>query len=132
MPYLLDTNTVSDLIRNPNGRAATRLAKAGEEGVCTSAIVAAELRFGAVRVGSLVLSTKVEALLRQLKVIAFEPPADRAYADIRTQLEKSGTPIGANDMLIAAQAMALDLTLVTDNAREFSRIKKLKVENWLR
>lgn len=130
--YLLDTNVVSDLIRNPQGRAAARLARAGEENVCTSVIVAAELRFGASRLGSAPLSEKVDALLERLKVIAFEPPADRVYGDIRAQLEKSGKPIGANDMLIAAQALALDLTLVTDNAREFSRIRKLAIENWLR
>jgi tRNA(fMet)-specific endonuclease VapC len=132
MPYLLDTNIVSSLIRNPVGRAAMRLASTGEEKVCTSIIVAAELRFGAARVNSPVLSAKVGDLLERLKVMAFEPPADRIYADIRVQLERSGKPIGANDMLIAAQALALDCTLVTDNGREFSRIKKLKIENWLR
>jgi tRNA(fMet)-specific endonuclease VapC len=132
MSYLLDTNTVSDLIRNPNGRAARRLASAGEDNACTSIIVAAELRFGAERASSVLLSAKVDQLLGRLKVMAFESPADRVYAEIRTQLERSGKPISANDMLIAAHALALDCTLVTDNGREFSRIKKLKIENWLR
>src|SRR5690242_4980013 len=103
MPYLLDTNIVSDLVRSPQGRAATRLARAGEGNVCISIIVAAELRFGAAKHGSPILSGKVDALLERLKVIPFEAPADRLYADIRARLEKSGTPIGANDMLIAAQ-----------------------------
>ena len=65
-------------------------------------------------------------------MLPFETPADAAYAELRTTLEQNGTPIGANDMLIAAHALALGLTLVTDNEREFSRVHGLSTENWLR
>jgi tRNA(fMet)-specific endonuclease VapC len=67
-----------------------------------------------------------------MEVLPFEAPADKTYALIRARLEKSGRPIGANDLLIASHAMALGYTLVTDNEREFSRIKDLAQENWLR
>jgi tRNA(fMet)-specific endonuclease VapC len=132
MSYLLDTNIVSDFIRHPRGRIAARVAVIGANQVCTSIIVAAELRFGAARHGSATLKAKVEALLQSLAVRSFEPPADRFYADLRTQLELAGTPIGANDLLIAAHALALGHVLVTDNEREFARVQSLAIENWLR
>jgi tRNA(fMet)-specific endonuclease VapC len=65
-------------------------------------------------------------------VIPLQPPADRHYAQLRAELERVGKPIGANDMFIAAHALALGCTLVTDNVREFCRVKNLTVENWLR
>jgi len=130
--YLLDTNVLSELVRHPNGRVAARVAELDQTEIGTSVIAAAELRFGAVRSGSRRLSVRVAGLLDTLHVAAFEPPADVAYADLRTRLERAGTPIGANDMLIAAQALALNLTLVTANEREFSRVSGLRIENWLR
>jgi tRNA(fMet)-specific endonuclease VapC len=129
--YLLDTNIVSDFIRHPHGRVAARVAAIGVDQVCTSIVVAAELRVGAARHGSATLTAKVEALLQSLTVRSLEPPADRFYADLRTQLEVAGTPIGANDLLIAAHALALGHLLVTDNEREFARVKSLSLENWL-
>ena len=132
MAYLLDTNIVSDLIRNPGGRAAARFEAAGEENVAISIVVAAEMRFGAARSASPVLAAKVDALLERLTVLPLQPPADRHYAELRAKLERAGTPVGANDMLIAAHALAVGRTLVTDNARAFARIKGLKTENWLR
>jgi tRNA(fMet)-specific endonuclease VapC len=132
MRFLLDTNIVSDLVRNPRGRIAGRIAEIGEERVCTSIIVAAELRHGAAKRGSARLSAQLEAVLGALDILAFEPPADSVYGEVRARLERTGKPIGANDLLIAAQALALRHTVVTDNEREFSRIKDLSVENWLR
>ena len=67
-----------------------------------------------------------------IEILPFEAPADAVYAKIRTKLEAAGTPIGANDLLIASQALALGLTLVTDNEREFDRVEHLQVENWLK
>jgi len=64
--------------------------------------------------------------------VPFAPPADAVYGQIRARLEQAGTPIGGNDLLIAAQAMALGDTIVTDNEREFGRVEGLVVENWLR
>jgi tRNA(fMet)-specific endonuclease VapC len=67
-----------------------------------------------------------------MDTLPFDSPADEYYGSIRARLETAGTPIGGNDLLIAAQALALDLTLVTGNDKEFSRIEGLRVENWLR
>jgi tRNA(fMet)-specific endonuclease VapC len=132
MRYLLDTNIVSDLVRHPQGRIAEQVRKVGEAQVCTSIIVAAELRYGAAKKGSQRLVTQLEAVLGALDVLPFESPADAAYGLIRTRLEQAGTPIGANDLLIAAQALALGYTIVTDNEAEFARIDGLLRENWLR
>lgn len=129
--YLLDTNILSDLVRNPQGRTALRLAQVGEDAVATSIIVAAELRYGAAKKGSDRLAAQVDAILAVMEVLAFEPPADAVYARTRAALEAAGSPIGANDLLIAVQALALDLVLVTANEREFRRIQGLRIENWL-
>jgi tRNA(fMet)-specific endonuclease VapC len=132
MGFLLDTNIVSDLVRHPHGRIAARIAEVGERQVCTSIIVAAELRYGAARKASPRLTAQLESVLGAIEVLAFEPPADVAYGALRTQLETKGRPIGANDMLIAAHALALRHTLVTDNTREFAHVPGLPLENWLR
>jgi tRNA(fMet)-specific endonuclease VapC len=132
MRFLLDTNIVSNLIRNPQGRIAQRIEIIGEANICTSIIVAAELRYGATKKPSPGLIAQVEAVLGAIDTLPFDSPADEIYGSIRTQLELAGTPIGGDDLIIAAQVMALDLTLVTDNDKEFSRIGRLRVENWLR
>jgi tRNA(fMet)-specific endonuclease VapC len=130
--FLLDTNIVSDLVRRPQGRVAAKIAEIGEQQVATSIIVAAELRYGAAKKGSPRLSAQLEAILGALDVMALEPPADVAYGDLRAALEKSGRLIGPNDLLIAAQSLALEMVLVTDNVGEFERVDGLKIENWLR
>jgi tRNA(fMet)-specific endonuclease VapC len=132
MRYLLDTNIVSDLVRNPQGRAAEHIRRVGEVQVCTSIIVAAELRYGAAKRGSPRLARQLDAVLGVLDILPFEAPADAAYALIRTRLEQTGRPVGGNDLLIAAQAVALGQTIVTDNEGEFARIDGLIRENWLR
>src|SRR5216683_4418193 len=131
MHYLLDTNIVSDLVRNPQGRIAQHIREVGEAQVCTSIIVAAELRYGATKKGSPRLTAQLEAVLGALDVLPFEAPADAAYGLIRTRLEQAGRPIGGNDLLIAAQAIALGYAIVTDNEGEFARIDGLPRENWL-
>jgi tRNA(fMet)-specific endonuclease VapC len=100
--------------------------------VRTSIIVAAELRFGAAKLGSARLTERLEAVLAVLEIVPFEAPADAVYGRIRAQLEQAGTPIGGNDLLIAAHAITLGDTVVTDNEREFGRVEGLRVENWLR
>jgi tRNA(fMet)-specific endonuclease VapC len=130
--YLLDTNIVSDLVRRPQGRIAQHIREVGEAQVCTSVIVAAELRYGAAKKGSQRLTAQLEAVLGALDVLPFEAPADEAYGLIRARLERAGQPIGANDLLIAAHAVALGCVLVTDNESEFGRIEGLPRENWLR
>jgi tRNA(fMet)-specific endonuclease VapC len=128
---MLDTNIVSDLIRNPQGKAATRIAKIGEDSVCTSVIVAAELRYGCAKSGSPRLIKAVDDLLAELEVLPFETPGDAEYGSIRASLEAVGTPIGGNDLLIASHARAVGATIVTANTAEFKRVGGLKVENWL-
>jgi len=130
--FLLDTNSVSDLVRHPQGRTAAKIAEVGEDAVATTIIVAAELRYGAPKKGSRRLASQLETILGAIEVIPFEPPADLAYASARVALEAAGTSIGGNDLLIAAQALALHMIVVSNNEREFSRVDGLKVENWLR
>ena len=132
MRYLLDTNVVSDLIRHPQGRVSEHIREVGEAQICTSIIVAAELRYRAAKKASPRLATQLEAVLGALDVLPFEVPADTAYGLIRTRLEQIGRPIGGNDLLIAAQAVALGYTVVTDNEGEFARIDGLLRENWLK
>jgi len=132
MRYLLDTNIVSDLVRNPQGRVAQKIRRVGEQRVCTSIIVASELRYAAAKRQSPRLTAQLEAVLGALEVVPFESPADAAYGTLRARLEKAGRPIGGNDLLIAAQALALGYTIVSDNEREFARISGLPHENWLR
>ncbi|ETF03407.1 transcriptional regulator [Advenella kashmirensis W13003] len=129
--YLLDTNIISDVIRNPDGHAARRIEHAGPKEIFTSIIVASELRYGCAKKGSPKLLTRVEGILEIIPVLPLDIPVDAEYGGIRAQLETAGQPIGMNDLLIAAHACALGLTLVTDNTREFTRIRGLNVENWL-
>lgn len=132
MRYLLDTNIISDLVRKPQGRVAHHIRKVGEAKVCTSIIVACELRYGAMKKKSAKLTAQLETVLSVLDVLPLEAPVDATYGLLRNRLEKAGQPIGGNDLLIAAQAVALGYTIVTDNEREFSRIDDLPRENWLR
>ena len=129
--YLLDTNIISDMIRNPDGTVARHIEQLGPKDIFISIVVAAELRYGCAKKGSSKLLAKVENVLETIPVLPLDIPADAEYATIRAELEAAGQPIGMNDLLIAAHAYALGLTLVTDNTREFSRIRGLSVENWL-
>lgn len=129
--YLLDSNILSDLIRHPQGAVANRISSVGEDTVCTSIVVAAELRYGADKSGSRNLADRVDLVLSALEVLPLESPADRHYGAIRQQLTRQGTPIGPNDLLIAAHALTLDLVVVTANERAFTRVPGLRVANWL-
>lgn len=130
--YLLDTNILSHLVRQPQGPVAAHIAAVGEDNVLTSVIVACDLRYGAAKRASRRLTRQVEAVLGAMTISPLESDVERVYASIRVALEKKGTPIGAHDMLIAAHARALDAVCVTDNVSEFKRVPALKVENWLR
>ena len=130
--YLLDTNVVSDMMRTEQGKAEQRVLQVGADNVLTSILVIAEIRFGLAKRPSPRLQLRLDQLTKAIPALDFEPPADSLYAEIRRALESAGKVIGAMDMLIAAQAMAGDHTLVSANEREFSRIAGLRVENWLR
>jgi len=129
--YLLDTNILSDLVRHPQGRISEYIVQVGEASIWTSILVACELRFGAQKKGSRRLTASLEAILDRIPVLPLDIPGDRQYAEIRTALEQAGTPIGPNDLLIAAHALALDVTLVTANTLEFQRVANLRLDNWL-
>jgi tRNA(fMet)-specific endonuclease VapC len=131
MYYLLDTNILSDLVKRPQGMVSARIAAVGGDQVCTSLIVAAELRYGAAKRGSEKLTNQLEAILATLPVLPLEAPTDQHYGQQRAALERQGALIGPNDLLIAAHALALEAILVTDNTREFQRVQGLVIENWL-
>jgi tRNA(fMet)-specific endonuclease VapC len=130
--FLLDTNVLSALVREPQGVVAARIARVGESSVCTSIVVAAELRYGAAKHGSARLVRQVDIILAAMEIVPFESPMDQIYAGLRNTLELRGRPIGGNDLIIAAQALALEAILVTDNVREFEQVPGLTVENWVR
>src|SRR6202030_2934297 len=111
MRYLLDTNIVSDLVRHPQGKVAAHIAHVGEESVCTSIIVAAELRYGAARKGSARLLAQLLTVLDACEILPFETPAEITYGDLRAQLEAAGKPIGGEDMPIAAHGLSLGHTI---------------------
>ncbi|MDP3234694.1 MAG: type II toxin-antitoxin system VapC family toxin [Myxococcales bacterium] len=128
--YLLATNIVSTLAEEPRGRLAQKALAIGEARLATSIVVACELRFGAVRVGSARLEAALNAILGAMPVLPLEPGVEQHYAEIRSALERRGKPIGANDLLIAAHARSIGATLVTRNEREFRRVPGLDVESW--
>ncbi|MGC9217186.1 type II toxin-antitoxin system VapC family toxin [Acidithiobacillus sp.] len=130
--YLLDTNIISDIIRNPFGLAARRIETVDPKEVCTNIVVAAELRYGCAKKGSAKLRAKVEGVLETIPVLPLDVPVDGEHGGIRAELEAAGQTIGLNDLLMGAHAYALGMmTLVTDNIQEFNRIRGLGVENWL-
>jgi len=129
--YLLDTNILTDLIKNPGGRVRERIATIGEANICTSIVVACELRFGARKKNAPLLTARIERLLQSIEVLPLDGDVDRAYAEIRAMLEAAGRPSGANDLLIAAHAVNEDCILVTNNESEFVHVAGLVVENWL-
>jgi tRNA(fMet)-specific endonuclease VapC len=130
--FMLDTNVISDLIKDPMGKVARQLETEGESSVCSSIIVASELRYGVAKSGSRELSLRVDAALSAIEILPFDIPADTEYGKLRALLAAKGKPIGPNDLLIAAHALSLGLTLVTDKIREFKRAKGLSVVNWRR
>ena len=129
--YLLDTNILSQLVNNPFGAISARIQSRGIDTVCTSVLVAAELRFGAAKSGSRRLGDRVDQVLSGVRVLPLDVPADRQYAALRSKLARDGKLIGSTDLFIAAHALVLDLTLVTANVSEFARVYDLRIENWL-
>lgn len=131
MRYMLDTNVVSAMVRDPRGTVLERLLEIGEENAFISIITHGEIWYGVKKNGSGELARKVSAVTRRLYVAPLQLPGDQRYAEVRLAL-RQGKNIGPNDLWIAAHALALDAVLVTNNESEFSRVPGLKVENWLR
>ena len=129
--YMLDTDTCSYIMKRSNDAVLKRLRKVPVHDVCISVITKSELLYG------VELSprrqqdeTALTAFLGYVEVLDFPDRASAHYATIRTDLKKQGTMIGANDLFIAAHARCLGLTLVTNNTREFRRVRNLAIENW--
>jgi tRNA(fMet)-specific endonuclease VapC len=132
MPFLLDTDTCIYALKQ-HEEVLRQLLSVAREDVFVSVITEAELRTGAAK-SSAPLKTLhlVENFLSPLTLVAFTSEDAIAYAGIRAKLERAGTPIGPLDTLIASQALARELTLVTNNEREFRRVRGLAIENWAR
>lgn len=128
--FLLDTNTCVYIIRQRPEAVYRRLSEAAAEGVAVSVITAFELEIGALRAQGRRYTDAVRRFLGELTVLPLDDVAREPYGRLRTALERRGEVIGAYDMLIAAHALALDATLVTNNEREFRRVKGLRVQNW--
>jgi tRNA(fMet)-specific endonuclease VapC len=131
--YLLDTNVCVDYLNGRFPSVVRRIQQARPEELTTNSVVAAELRYGAAKSQQPEKNhARLDLLLAEITVLDFDLAAAAAYGALRARLETRGRPIGAHDMLIAAQAIAAGLILVTDNVREFARVKGLAVENWRR
>jgi tRNA(fMet)-specific endonuclease VapC len=130
MAWLLDTNVISAVARNPRGAEGRRLRQMGHGDALTSIVVIGELRFGLEKNPSEAVERQLQSILRGITILPLEEPVEQHYGSIRAALERLGTPIGANDYWIAAHALALGCTLVTANEREFRRVPGLRVENW--
>jgi tRNA(fMet)-specific endonuclease VapC len=126
----LDTNICSYILRRHPANMIERFTSLNRDDLWLSAIVAAELRFGAAKLGAPRFKAAVEAWLAGFDVRPWPLEATHHYADIRARLERAGKPIGGMDLMIAAHAMAEDSVVITNNAREFLRVPGLAVEEW--
>lgn len=132
MKYLLDTNICIYIINHHPEQVKKKFAEIeiGEIGI--SSLTVAELAFGAENSGRVLSNlAALKRFISPLHTVPFEEADAFAYGKIRAALHASGTPIGSMDMLIAAQALARDLIVVTNNTREFERITEVQVENWV-
>jgi tRNA(fMet)-specific endonuclease VapC len=131
MTYLLDTNVWVDYLNGRHPGIVRRIQEGAPADFALSSVVVAELRYGADRSARPKANhARVDVLVAEIPSLEFDLDAAAEYGRLRTRRETRGTPIGPNDMLIAAQALSRGLTLVTDNVGEFRRVKGLKVENW--
>ncbi|MEL7273716.1 MAG: PIN domain-containing protein [Pseudomonadota bacterium] len=129
--YVLDTNIVRDIVRNPAGKAAQKFYDEAE--YCfLSVVVRCEIENGFAKDNMFRGFDELQSLLQTVETLPLEISAAAPYGKIRSELESTGKKIGPNDLFIAAHCSALDAVLVTDNEREFSRVAGLKVENWMR
>jgi tRNA(fMet)-specific endonuclease VapC len=128
---MLDTDTCSYIMRRSPDAVLKRLAKVPVDDVCISVITKSELLFGVeVSPKRRQDEAALTAFLRYVEVLDFPDEASLHYAKIRADLKTRGTMIGANDLFIAAHARSLGLTLVTNNTREFKRVRGLFIDNW--
>jgi len=131
MAFLLDTNACIDYFTGRYPGVVARIQGSSPEDLFLSVVVVAELRYGADHSARRRTNhSRIDALVEEIEPLDFDLRAAAAYGRVRAQLEAGGTPIGPNDMLIAAHALSRGLTVVTDNTTEFRCVKGLRVENW--
>ena len=131
MKYLLDTNVWIDYLTGRYPTVVTRIQESPPDDLCLSSVVMADLRYGAEKSKRKRLNHDLlDTLARDVRCVEFDLDGARAYGELRTAVEKRGTPLGPYDMMIAAHALSLGLIVVTDNEREFGRVKSFPVENW--
>jgi len=129
--YMLDSDTCSYVMRRSHESVLKRLAKVPVSDVCISVITKSELLFGVeVSPKRRQDEATLAAFLRYVEVLDFPDKASSHYAKIRADLKSRGAMIGANDLLIAAHARSMGLTLITNNTREFGRVRGLSIDNW--
>jgi tRNA(fMet)-specific endonuclease VapC len=128
--YMLDTDTVSFALRG-QGQVASRILEHHPAALCISSITLAELRYGAELRGSQKLHRLIDTFVVSIAVLPLDASAGEAFGTVAANLTRRGVPIGPFDTLLAAQALALSLTLVTNNARHFDRVTGLRTENWV-
>jgi len=128
--YLLDTNTVSFHIRRSSSALDRRLRRTRAAQVGLSVVTEMELRYGLARNPRLRIAPLVEQFLAGISVLPLTSEVARVYGRIRAELDASGTPIGPLDLMIASQALALRATLVTNDTKEFRRVRGLRCEDW--
>ena len=132
MRALLDTNICIYMIKNKPPEVRKHFEQFVPGDIAISSITVAELQYGVEKSAAREKNAlALEAFLLPLEIAAFDTDSALVYGKIRAMLEKQGTPIGGMDMLIAAQAMAQNFTLVTHNLKEFSRVPGLKCETWV-
>lgn len=131
MKYLLDTNICIRFINGCSPAIRAKMLKVDNTEIVLSTIVQAEMYAGSAKSHTPERSREIqEAFFRRFMIVSFDTQAALIYGDIRATLETQGTPIGGNDLLIAATALANNLILVTHNIREFGRVNGLQLEDW--
>lgn len=130
--YLLDTNIISHVAHDPEGAVGQRLARIDPDEIVSSVVVAAEVWFGIENNPSFRSRDRTRSFMATIRVLEMEPEVAGVYGAVRASMKRAGTQLGANDMLIAAHALARGAILVTADEQAFSRVPGLKVENWVR
>lgn len=130
--FLIDTNICIHIMNDHPPEVIQKFREIGVGNICISSITVSELRYGACKSRQIKKNLKrIDEFLSPFEIISYDESAANHYGEIRSQLEKRGNVIGPLDMLIAAHALSENLTLITNNEKEFKRVKSLEVENWI-
>lgn len=130
--YMLDTNICSYIIKQRPPQVLAKFKTIPPKQLVISMVTLAELQYGVEKSSKPILNqSTLNEFIRYLDVLSWDIKTVKIYGEIRTDLERKGTPIGAMDLMIAAHCLSLDYILVTNNLREFQRVPNLKVENWV-